>query len=362
VPVRVAASAPGSAQSMSRLDRVLHAADRLQQRQRWLAFGVAAWKKFGDDQAGNLAALIAYYAFVAIFPLLLVLVTVLDIVLSHYPALQGRLLSSALASYPIIGSQLKQNVHALNQTGAALVIGLIFMFLGARGVAAAAQNAMNAAWEVPFSARPGFPGALLRSVSWMVVVGVGQIVTVTLSGIAGGAGHVISGVGVHIAAVAVSLLLNVGLFWAGFRLATAPSVATRDLRLGAFIAASAWQVLQLAGGYVVAHQLARTSSLYGTFGIVLGLLAWLYLQAQITLYAVEINVVKVRRLWPRSLFPPPLTPQDLTAYRLYAQTEQRLPELEIDVRDTSDSRKGGTYRKTRQTRPAREGRDSDSEH
>jgi membrane protein len=344
---------------MSRLDRVLRAADRLQQRQRWLAFGVAAWKKFSDDQAGNLAALIAYYAFAAIFPLLLVLVTVLDIVLSHYPALQKRLLSSALASYPIIGGQLKQNVHALDWTGAALVIGLIFMFLGARGIAAAAQNAMNAAWEVPFSARPGFPGALLRSVSWMVVVGVGQIVTVTLSGIAGG--HVISGVGAHIGAAAVSLLLNVGLFWAGFRLATAPSVATRDLRLGAFIAAPAWQVLQLAGGYVVAHQLARASSLYGTFGIVLGLLAWLYLQAQITLYAVEINVVKVRRLWPRSLFPPPLTPQDLTAYRLYAKTEQRLPELEIDVRDTSESRKSRKLKEAQDTGPARDGQDSDSE-
>jgi membrane protein len=344
---------------MSRLDTVLHAADRLQQRRRWLAFSVAAWKKFGDDQAGNLAALIAYYAFVAIFPLLLVLVTVLDLVLSRHTALRGRLLSSALASYPIVGVQLKQNVHALGQTGAALVIGLIFTFLGARGVASAAQNALNAAWEVPFSARPRFPWALLRSVGLIVVVGVGQIVTFTLSGIAGGTGHVISGAGVHIAAVAVSLLLNVGLFWVGFRLATASSVATRDLRLGAFIAAPAWQVLQLAGGYVVGHQLARASSLYGTFGIVLGLLAWLYLQAQITLYAVEINVVQVRRLWPRSLFPPPLTPQDLTAYRLYARTEQRWPELEIDVRDTSELRKG---MKSRQAGPARDGQDSDGGH
>jgi len=316
------------------MERVLRAVDRWQQRRRWLSFGVAAWKKFGDDQAGNLAALIAYYAFASIFPLLLVLVTVLDIVLSHDPALRERVLSSALASYPVIGDQLKQNVHALDQTGAALVIGLILTFLGALGVAAAAQNALNSAWEVPFSARPGFPWSMLRSVSLILVGGLGQIVTVTLSGIAGGTGHVISGVGAHIATVAVSLLLNIGVFWAGFRLATAPSVATRDLRLGAFIAAPAWQVLQLIGGYVIAHQLARSSSLYGAFGIVLGVLAWLYLQAQITLYAVEMNVTAVRKLWPRSLFPPPLTEQDLTAYRLYAQAEQRRPELKIDVHET----------------------------
>jgi membrane protein len=316
------------------MQRTLRAADRWQQRHRWPAFGIAAWKKFGDDQAGNLAALIAYYAFASIFPLLLVLVTVLDLVLSHNPAARERLLNSALAGFPLIGNQLKQNVHTLGQTGAALVIGLVLTFLGGLGVATAMQNALNAAWEVPFARRPGFPRSLLRSIALILVVGIGQIVTFTLSGIAGGTGHVISGTGAHVAAVALSLLLNIGLFWAGFRLATAPEVAARDLLPGALIAAPAWQVLQLAGGYLVAHQLARSSSLYGTFGVVLGLMAWLYLEAQITLYAVEVNVTAVRRLWPRSLFPPPLTEQDMTAYRLYAQAEQRRPELKVSVEAT----------------------------
>jgi YihY family inner membrane protein len=319
---------------MKRLERLLRAADRWQQRHGWVAFGVAAWKKFGDDQAGNLAALIAYFAFASIFPLLLVLVTALDIVLSGNPELRNRLLDSALANFPVIGDQLKHNVHALGGTGLALAVGLIFAFLGALGFATAAQNALNSAWEVPFSRRPGFPWSLLRSVSLTLVVGIGQIVTGTISGIAGGSGHLISGAPAHVGAVAVSLLLNIGLFWAGFRLATAREVAARDLRLGALIAGVAWQVLQLAGGYLVAHQLARSSSLYGAFGIVLGLLAWLFLEAQITLYAVEVNVTAVRGLWPRSLFPPPLTEQDLAAYRLYAEAEQRRPELQVEVEET----------------------------
>jgi len=312
--------------------RMLRTADQLQQRHRWLAFGVASWKKFGDDQAGNLAALIAYYAFAAIFPLLLVLVTVLDITLSHDPALRNRLLDSALAQYPIIGTQLKQNVHALGSTGVALVIGLIFTFLGARGVASAAQNAFNTAWEVPRPERPSFPWSLLRSIALILVVGIGQIITVTLSGIAGAAPHLIPGAGAHIAAVAVSLVLNLGLFWLAFRLATARSIAARDLRLGAFTAAVAWTILQLVGGYVIAHALHRSSELYGTFGLVLGLIAWLYLQAQITMYAVEMNVTAVRRLWPRSLFPPPYTRQDLEAYQMYAQSEQRRPDFTVELR------------------------------
>jgi membrane protein len=322
---------------MDGVQRFLRAVDRFQQRQRWLAFAVASWKKFSDDQAGNLAALIAYYAFAAIFPLLLVLVTVLSIVLSHDPELQQRVLDSALANYPVIGDQLKAHVHALSTTGVALVVGLIFTFLGARGVAGAAQNALNTAWGVPITARPRFPWDLIRSISLILVVGIGQIITVILSGIAGGTANVITGLGGHIATIGASLLLNMGLFWAGFRLATAGRIATRDLRLGAFIAAGAWQVLQLAGSYIVGHELSRSSSLYGVFGLVLGLIAWLYLQAQITLYAAELNVVKVRGLWPRSLFPPPLTEQDLAAYRLYAQAGQRRPELDIEVRETREA-------------------------
>jgi membrane protein len=272
-----------------------------------------------------------------------VFVTVLDLVLSHNPAARERLLSSALAGFPVIGDQLKHSVHALKQTGAALVIGLILTFLGALGIAAAIQNALNTVWEVPFSRRPRFPWSLLRSAGLILVIGTGQIVTVTLSGIAGGAGHLISGAGGHVAAVAVSLLLNIAVFWAAFRLGTAREVGGRTLWLGALIAAPAWQVLQVAGGYLVAHQLARSSALYGTFGLVLGLLAWLYLQAQITLFAVEVNVTAARGLWPRSLFPPPLTEQDLAAYRLYARAEQRRPELEIDVRE----REGGQARPPR---------------
>jgi membrane protein len=317
---------------MNLAKRLMHSADRLQQGRPWLALPVATWKKFGDDQAGNLAALIAYYAFLSIFPLLLVLVTVLGIVLKDNSTLHQELLNSTLANYPVIGEQLKSHVHPLQETGAALVVGIVVTVLGARGVAGAITNAMNTAWAVPMLQRPGFPWSLVRNLALMAVIGIGQVGTVFLSGIAGGAGHLLSGAAAHIGALLVSLVLNIGVFWLSFRLGTAREVRARDMLLGAVISGIAWQLLQALGGYLVAHQLARSSSLYGTFGIVLGLLAWLYLQAQITLYAVELNVVRVRRLWPRSMSPPPLTEADVLAYRLYAAAQQRRAELAVELR------------------------------
>jgi YihY family inner membrane protein len=303
---------------MKAIDRAVDTADGLQRRWLWLAFPVAVWKKFQDDQAGSLAALISYYGFAATFPLLLVLVTVLNITLKNNPTLHHDLLNSALAQYPVIGQQISSNLHSLSGTGVPLAIGIVFLVLAARGVAGAMQNALCEVWGLPKASRPGFPWSLLYGMALVFVVGIGLLVTTFLSGLAGGAGHVLTGVGAHIGAVAVSLVLNIGVFWLSFRLATVRRVPWHDLRIGAAIAAVVWQVLQIVGGYVVSHQLHRASSLYGVFGVVLGLLAWLYLQAEVTLYAAEVDVVLVRRLWPRSLKPdsagpkgrPPGPPRD----------------------------------------------------
>lgn len=295
---------------MNKAKRALQAADALQQRHAWLAVPVAVWKKFGDDQAGNLAALIAYYAFVAIFPLLLVLVTVLDIVLKNDADLRKELLDSALKQYPVIG--------------------LLGTFIGARGVATAMQNALNSVWEIPYERRPGFPWSWLRSFGLMLVIGLGLIGTTILSTIAGGAGAVLPGFGAKVLALAVSLVLNIGVFWLAFRLGTASEISWRQLRLGAIIGGIVWQVLEAVGGYFISHQLAHASPLYGTFAVVLGLIAWLYLQAELTLYAVEANVVRAYRLWPRSIAPPPYTEPDRRAYQLHAQVEKR-GDLDIEA-------------------------------
>jgi YihY family inner membrane protein len=314
-----------------RAKRALHAADEYQQRTTWLAVPVAVWKKFGDDTAGNLAALVAYYSFVSIFPLLLVLFTVLDIVLNNHPALRHQLVNSALSHYPVIGSQLQGNIGSLHGSPLALTIGLLGTFIGARSVAFAMQNALNAVWEIPITRRPAFPWSWLRSFGLILVIGLGLIGTTVLSGMAAGAGKVLPGPGAAVAAVVVSLILNVGFFWLAFRLGTASEISWRRLLLGAVIGGIIWQVLQFVGGYFVSHQLAHASPEYGTFAVVLGLIAWLYLEAELTLYAAQINVVIAYRLYPRSIVSPPYTGQDRRAQQLYAEAAKRSDEMEIVV-------------------------------
>jgi membrane protein len=318
------------AEAGARVRRLAERLDKAQQRNRFLAVVIATWKKFGEDQAGNLAALIAYFAFASTFPLVLVFVTILNIVLHDNAKLREHLLTTALSQYPIIGQQLQNNVHGLTGTGVALGLGLIFTLFAALGVAAAMQNAVNAVWAIPMYQRPRFPWSILRSLGIVGVIGPGTVITLSLSSIAGGTGH-LSGAASRIAAVAVSLALNIGLFWLGFRLATSREIAWRDLRISAVLAAVAWQALQVLGGYFIGHQLAHNSR-YGVFGLVLGVLAWFFVEAQIVLYVVELNVVRVRRLWPRSLAPPPQTRADLRAHELYAEASQRSADLDISVR------------------------------
>jgi membrane protein len=313
--------------------QMLRRADKLQQRSPFLALVFGTFKKFSDDQASYMAALIAYYGFASVFPLLLVLVSVLELLVRHDNGLRQRLLDSALSQYPGVTRELT-DLPGLRATGFALVIGIVLALYGARRIANAIQNAMNTVWGVPRYRRPRMPYSLLRGLGLIAVIGPGLIATVTLASVAGGVGHVGSVWG-RCAAIAASLILNVGLFWLGFRIATAREVRTRDPRLSALLAAIAFEVLQLVGGYFISHQL-ETNSAYGAFGIVLGLLAWLYLQAQFTLFLVELTVVRARQLWPRTLVRP-LGRADMRAYEMSARSGLREPDLQLELRQLASA-------------------------
>ncbi|HEY4451976.1 MAG TPA: YihY/virulence factor BrkB family protein [Solirubrobacteraceae bacterium] len=310
---------------MSITDR-LHALDRRQQQSRRLAFLAAVIKKFTDDQAGQLAALIAYYGFVSLFPLLLVLVTITGFVLQGNPAEQKAILDGALGQFPIVSDQLK--LHSLTGSSVALAIGVVGSLIAGMGITGATQTAFNRIWHVPFKDRPNFLVARLRGLGMLAILGTMSVISTTAAGFVGSSSHAAADV---VGGIVIAFAFNLALFMTAFRLLTAVEVSWRDLLPGVVVAAVFWQMLQHLGGYYIDHELKHTGPLYGVFALVLGLLAWLYLGAQLTMFAAEVNVVRVRRLWPRSFFSDPLLDADRRAMTSSAEVEERVEQENVEV-------------------------------
>jgi YihY family inner membrane protein len=305
--------------------RPLRAFDRLQRRTPALAFPVAVVKKFSDDQAGHLSALIAYWGFFSLFPLLLVLVTGLGFVLAGDQHLSDQIVRGTFGRIPVIGDTITR--RELRGSVPALVIGSLGALWAGLGITLATQNAMDHIWSVPFRERRNFLFARLRGLLVLAVVGGLNIAASVASGlVAGGLG----GTALQIAGFAISLVLDLLLFWTAFRLLTSRRIPTRHLAPGIVMAAVGWAVLQALGGLFVERVITRANATYGTFAVVIGLLTWIYLGARMVLLAAEANVVRERRLWPRSLFAPS-TAADVKALRALARVEERNDEERVEV-------------------------------
>jgi membrane protein len=325
---------------------VVHAVDAWQRKHRWLGFPLGVIYKFADDQGTYLTALITYYGFLSLFPLLLLLVTILGFVLQHDAGLQARVVDSTLAQLPIIGSQLGQNVHALKGSGFGLVAGIVGTLYGCLGAAGALQNAFDKVWAVPRNERPDPIALRLRGLLLLLVLGAGVLVTTTLSALTTSAGTLGATVGTALAVTAVPLgtLANFALFMLAFRVLTVNEVPTRQLRVGAGVAAVGWQLLQLLGTYLVTRLLTGAPAAYGTFGLVLGLIGWIYLLSLVIVLAAEVNAVAHRHLWPRALLTPftdrvQLTTADERAYTAYAESERHkgFEVIDVDFEQTTDT-------------------------
>jgi uncharacterized BrkB/YihY/UPF0761 family membrane protein len=129
--------------------------DTYQRRHRWLAVPVAVVKKFGDDGANREAALIAWWGFFSLFPLLLLFTAVLGFVLAGDPGAQQSIRDSALSNFPVVGPQLSNG--KLDGSTTALVVGIVGALLSGIAVTLAAQDAFNKVYAVPKRQRPNPP-------------------------------------------------------------------------------------------------------------------------------------------------------------------------------------------------------------
>ncbi len=313
---------------MNPVERAIRRVDATQQRYRPTAFVFGVIKKYGDDNGGVLVSNLAYSAFVSIFPLLLVLVTILGLAASVDASFRTEVLNAVAGQVPLIGHTLTGNVHQLKRSSViGLIVGFVGLVWGSAGLAQAGLFTMGQVWNLPGPARPGYVQRLGRAGLFLCLLGGGVIVT---TGLASLNTYYLKGFWLVLPAEVLAAAFNVGMYTGAFRVLTPKGVPTRRLMPGAITGGILWTVLQILGTYLIHHYL-HSDSVYGVFGTVLGLLAWIYLAVEITVYSAEINVVLTRRLWPRAIVQPPLTEADRSSMALQALQNQRRPEQHVEV-------------------------------
>jgi uncharacterized BrkB/YihY/UPF0761 family membrane protein len=272
------------------------ALDAWQRRTRWAGAAYAVVKKFGDDNANLFVVALAWYGFTAIFPLLLVVVTVFGFIGARSI---GTDIISTLHQFPVIGSSFNpSHPRALQGSEVGLVIGLLGSLYGAQGVTQTAQQAMAAVWNIPQNQRTGFLPLLGRSMATLCTIGAAFVLNSLVTTYATGG---TSNYAIRIPVLIGLLLLNIGLYFASFTLLTAKVIGPRGLLPGAIAAAIGFTALITLGTGLMTHQLRNASATYGAFGSVIGIVAFLLLLAKLTMYAAELNPVLSRSLYPRAL-------------------------------------------------------------
>ena len=308
--------------------------DRFQKRHPAAGFPLGVLYKYIDDGGGNLAALIAYYAFLSLFPLLLLLTTVLGLVLVGHPHLQQQVLTSTVAQLPVVGQELGQP-DRIGGGALGLTVGVLGALYGGMGVGQAAQNAMNTVWAVPRNSRPDPFKARGRSLLLLGTAGLAVLGTTFLTAL-GGSNVGSLGPVLKVVVLLASVAVNALVFVFVFRVATARVLSSRDVAPGALAAALVWQLLQTFGVVYVKHVAHSASATNGVFALVLGLLAFFYLTGAAVVMCAEINAVRVDRLHPRSLLTPftdnvELTRADQRSYTDQAKAQRFKGFEEVDV-------------------------------
>jgi len=276
--------------------------DTWQQKHRWASFPVAVFKKYGDDRAGYLAALLTYYGFLSLFPLLLVLVTVLQIWFRGDPVFQNEVSTSVGHFFPLLGNQLQHQIHGLGKVGFGLIVGLVITIYGARGAAGTFRYVLDTIWHVPKQERVGFPLSLLHDVAIMAAGAAGFAATVAVSAFSAQLGPttwvkmLVNILGFCILTVVLAYI---------FRIGTSGRQGRRHMLASAALASAGIQLLLTFGSIIMKRELGRLDSVYGTFAVVLGILFWIYLLAQVVLLATEVSTVRKLRMYPVHLIGQP---------------------------------------------------------
>lgn len=253
----------------------------------------------GRAQGTLLAASIAYYTLLSVFPLILGLLAIVGAVVAD-PATKARLVRSIAAAFPgsesVIVATVDQVVHGSGSAGIIATLGLIW---SASGVFTAITTAIDTIWRVP-EHRSRLQSAV---VAVGLVLGVGLIVVVSL---------LVSA----LLAVAAELrlpLLNLSLARVPLLLPFASVIVPFALTVGVLCLlyrfvpnlplgwSAAWPGAVLAGTLLdlgkevfvwYLTRVAHLNAIYGSIGTVIALLVWAYYAALILLIGAAFNAAR----------------------------------------------------------------------
>jgi membrane protein len=317
---------------MNFIDRTVRTVDNFQRTHQPLSFMYAVIKKYGEDNGSYQSAIITYYAVLSLFPLLIVFTTLSQLTLRTNHELRNKLAGTLDRYFPIIGSQLQEAVHSPRKAGIALAVSLLITLYGARSAGSALQFSISSLWHIPPIKQPSFFRNMARSFGIILVAGIGFLEAATFAGATAFLGRSIE---VRILSALISALILWATFIILFKLAIVGNKRAKSVAVGAGFVAVGIQLLQTVGSAILAHELKGLSNVSDTFALVIALMFWIYLQAQIILYGVEIDVVRRYHLFPRSI-QKPLTKADKQAYASYAQGRKLTANELVNVQFTEE--------------------------
>ncbi|MBV8993573.1 MAG: YihY/virulence factor BrkB family protein [Pseudonocardiales bacterium] len=306
--------------------------DSFQQQHPALGVPIAVARKFIEDESINLAAVIAFWAFFSVFPLLLIFVTLLGYFLS--PSLQGDVLRSAANFFPLLNTD---SIGHLSGQWWTLVVGILSALWSGSFVVIAIQSAFNSVWAIPHAQRPGVGAQMWRGLVALGAIALGLVISTVISSYVIGTSLGVVG---RLAGYLIAVALDVGLFFVAFRLLTDRDVSTRDVLPGALLSGIVFWLLQQLSSMIIFRYLHNAERVYGNFATVITMLSWFYLQSVVTLAGAQLNVVLKERLHPRSLVTAPVTEADHRAYDAYVKERTYHPgqrvHTEFDQRDSDE--------------------------
>ena len=309
------------------MNRITAWADRLQRKHGVLGFPYAVVKKYGDDEGGRQAALITYYGFLSIFPLLLLGVAVLSRVLADHPDLRQRLITAIVPQ--ALRSTVEHSLATLPTSTIPFAAGLIGLLFSGTGVVFSAYQTLNHVAAVRHRFRAGFLSRYVRVLVVLAMLLAGALATGALTVVAAALPGE-SGLE-RVAAVLGSALVVFAVLLLGAKLLLARPATIRALWPGAILGGTAVTVVLNAGAPLLARLVAKAGPVYGSFATVAGMFALLYLVGQALVYAAEVAAVRYSRLWPRALDVNHPTAADARALALLAREQERIPAARVEV-------------------------------